>query len=256
MPDIRLFPVDIRCGHTYSFDMMDFNDLFYLFVLLLFVALPVVLALTCGDRIGEAWERNRLRRHRRRHYRRSLSVSLPLREEFRSPLKAAEDRCEAIDAQISERLLSLQGLTVRAYRNRRSGSSRDLLLPSKKVKSLALSKEETINFLLDLACLQSDRIDAMVLEVDALSKAVGWPQPETGPSGVRDLSAGKTPQTAAAERLLKRIHEAGQKRRSIDERLKQFKSWRPPPPGTSETRDTPPDEDAGAKGSLFDVTIR
>lgn len=235
---------------------MSPHDLLYLFILLVVLALPALLALKWGDRIAEAWDRRRLRRQRRRRV--PLPRTLPGQDELLSSLRAAEERSEALDLRISERLLDLQRLTVDAYRQRRSGSATDLLKPAESLEALTVKKEDRLNLLLDIACLQSDRIDAMASEVEALAQAAGWgvapprtdqektPVPQDPP---------QEPPSPAADRLLKKIEEASRKRRSIDKRLMQMKSWRPPgrtPPQSQ----PPPKPDAGQKGSHLDITIQ
>ncbi|MSS70063.1 MAG: hypothetical protein EXS64_01090 [Candidatus Latescibacteria bacterium] len=158
------------------------HDTLYILALLVFLALPVLLALKWGDRLAEAWDRRRLRRLRRR--RRSPPLppeALPGQDVLLTGLKAAEERSEAIDLQISERLLDLQRFTVNAYKQRQSGSASDLLKPAGDIEALAVKKEGRLNFLLDIACLQSDRIDAMTAEVEALSQIAGWDPPRTDP---------------------------------------------------------------------------
>lgn len=234
---------------------MSLHDLLYLFALLVFLALPVLLALRWGDRLAEAWDRRRLRRRRRR--RSPLPPeTLPGQDALLTGLKAAEERCEAIDLQISERLLDLQRLTVNAYKQRRSGTASDLLKPAGALGTLTVKKEERLNLLLDIACLQSDRIDAMTAEAEALSQAAGQAPPRTDQEvrTDREISLQEAP-ASAADQLLKRIEEASQKRRSIDERLKKIKSWKPPA-RNPQSQPPPSEPDAGQKGSRFDVTIQ
>ena len=233
---------------------MSRHDLLYILTLLLLLGVPVTLALWWGDRVAEAWDRWKLRRRQRRRNRTPLPRTLPGREELLTALRTAEDRCTVIDNQISERLLDLQRLTVSAWKQRRIGTASDLLKPAEILTAQVPRKEETLNLLLDVACLQSDRIDAMAVEVDALSQAIGWgsaPSPES-PSP-RRLPLSPEASDAPADQLLKRIEEASRKRRAIDERLKQMKSWKPAqrtPPSQ------PPPSDAGSKGARFDVTIQ
>ncbi|OGG52203.1 MAG: hypothetical protein A3F84_03840 [Candidatus Handelsmanbacteria bacterium RIFCSPLOWO2_12_FULL_64_10] len=231
-------------------------DILYILALFVALALPALLALKWGDRIAEAWDRRRLRRQRRRRI--PLPRALPGQDELLTGLRAAEERSETLDLQISERLLDLQRLTVDAYRQRRSGSATDLLKPAEALEALTVKKEDRLNLLLDLACLQSDRIDAMTAEVEALSQVAGWgaAPPRTDQEKAPVLPAPtQEPPPSAADQLLKKIEEASRKRRSIDERLKQMKSWRPP--GRTPPRSQPPpDLDAGQKGSRFDTTIQ
>lgn len=228
---------------------MSNHDLIYLFTLLLLLGLPVTLALWWGDRVAEAWDRWKLRRRQGGRNRTPLPRTLPGREELLTTLRSAEDRCAAIDRQISERLLDLQRFTVNAWRQRRAGTTADLLKPAGVLTTLVPRKEEALHLLLDVACLQSDRIDAMVAEVEALSGAVGWdPAREAPPSG-RPFPVAET---NPADLLLRRIEEAARRRRTIDERLKQMKSWKPPQRPSSQ----PPPADAGSKGSRLDVTIQ
>lgn len=229
---------------------MSLQDLLYLLCLLLVLGLPVTLALWWGDRIAEAWDRRKLRRRQRR--RTPLPRVLPGQDELLSAVQAAERRCEDIDLQISERLLGLQRLTVNAWRQRRSGAGADLLKPAEALASQSVRKEEALGFLLDVACLQSDRIDAMDAEVDALSQALDR-IPPVGAPRQGDPLAQSQPGNSPSDQLLKKIEQAGRRRRSIDERLKQMKSWKPLPNAAASQ---PPPADAGPKGSRFDMTVQ
>ena len=233
------------------------HDLIYLLAMLLFLVLPILLAMKWGDPITDRLDRRRLRRRGMRRNRISLPETLKGPDELLTHIKEAEERCENADLRIGERLLDLKRLTINAYKLRRNGTARDIISPSEMLETLTIRKEASLNFILDIACLQSDRIDAMVLEVDALSKAADW-SPEL-------LSAGKGPPdpvvgalsgpsyTPAAERLLKRVQDANKKRRTIDERLKEIKSWKPPD-RNPQPQSPPHESDAGEKGTRFDVT--
>jgi hypothetical protein len=232
------------------------HDLFYLLVLLAFLTLPALLALKWGDRLAEAWDRRRLRRRGARPRRASLPKALLSRDDLLAGLKAAEARGEGFDLRIRERLIDLQGLTLGAWKGRRSGSASDLLGPVATLENRAVRREETLGTLLDIACLQSDRIDAMTAEVDALSRALGsGPAP---PAGSPPAGPDRPPEPSGAtpaDQLLRRIDEAARRRRAIDERLKQMKSWKPPGRGAP-AGNPPPDAAEGRKGSRFDVTVR
>ncbi len=235
------------------------HDMIYFLAMLLFLVLPILSAMKWGDPIADRLDRRRLRRRGIRRNRISLPETLKGPDELLTHIKEAEERSEKVDLRIGERLLDLKRLTINAYKLRRNGTARDIISPSEMLESLTIRKEASLNFILDIACLQSDRIDAMVLEVDALSKAADWsPELLSSGKGPPDPVAGALSgqsYTPAAERLLKRVQDANKKRRTIDDRLKEIKSWKPPD-RNPQPQSPPHEPDGGIKGTRYDVTLQ
>ena len=179
----------------------------YLLLVVCLTVIPILIAWAKGDRILDALaRRQRIRSQLRR---RRITRSLPVRADIVEALLKAEERRDTIEDRISQSLLRFREFSAPGP----SESEREDGL--EQTAQLLLLRESRFNAYRDLAWLQSETIEALAEEADALRKV----------AGIGD-AASRPPQPEAASRetpaaaLLESLSAAAARRQAVDHRLR------------------------------------
>lgn len=197
--------------------------------LLLFVCLtagPILVAWIKGDRILDGLARRR--RIRGQLKRRRATRSLPVRSDILSTLLTAEENRDRIEEEIGHSLVRFRNLPA----PRTPAAERDDVL--EQTAQLLLTRESRFSEYLDLAWLQSETIEVLTREVNALRQIA-----DVGKETLRPAPAPRPSPGSAAEQLLANLDAATNRRETVDRKLRDILPARVP-------------NDQGAR---FDTTI-
>ena len=197
--------------------------LMYILLLVCLTVAPILIAWTKGDRILDSLARRR--RVRSQIRRRRITRSLPVRSDILEALLKAEDNRDRIEEQISHSLARFRSLPDPGA----PATERDDFL--EHTAQLLLTRESRFNDYLDLAWVQSETIEVLTREADALRQIAGI--------GKDALKPADPPSASAAQQLLANLDAATDRRATVDRKL----------------RDIRPAHTAGEHGTRFDTTL-
>jgi len=163
---------------------------------------PILLATLKGDALLSYFEERRLGKQQSRRQR--STRALPVRETIMATLLNVEARRDNIEDQIGEALALFRQVTANGRALSAHKAAAGILDDLEKV---VLARESLFDEYLDTACLQSDTIETVTMEVDLLRDAA-------------ELNVNRSTDPSDAERnLLVTLQVAEQKRLQIDQRL-------------------------------------
>ena len=198
----------------------------YLFLFACLTAGPILVAWIKGDRILDGLARRR--RIRSQLKRRRATRSLPVRSDILSTLLTAEENRDRIEEEIGHSLVRFRNLPA----PRTPTAERDDVL--EQTAQLLLTRESRFSEYLDLAWLQSETIEVLTREIDALRQIA-----DVGKETLRSAPAPGPSAGSSAEQLLANLDAATNRRETVDRKLRDILPARAP-------------NDQGAR---FDTTI-
>jgi hypothetical protein len=198
----------------------------YLFFFVCLTAGPILIAWIKGDRILDSLARRR--RIRGQLKRRRGTRALPIKSDILNALLTAEENRDRIEEQISHSLVRFRNLPD----HRAPAAERDDVL--EHTAQLLLTRESRFSDYLDLAWLQSETIEVLTREIDALRKIANVGKDALKPTAVSGPAAG-----SAAKQLLANLDAAASRRETVDRKL----------------RDILPARESDDQSARFDATV-
>ncbi len=179
----------------------------YLLLLICLTIVPILLAWAKGDLILDAFARRRRIRNQLR--RRRITQSLPVRTDIVEALLKAEERRDRIEERIGRSLVRFRDLPADGPEE----GHRDNIF--ERTGQLLLLRESKFSTYLDLAWLQSETIEVLVQEAEALRQVA-----DIQPDALRSSQTSPPHTASPAETLLNNLDAAASRRKAVDLRLR------------------------------------